>query len=182
MKQLLVLVYRLPMDLLAVLLLLGTVALALLLDRFENCRWLRPGVVCAGLLWAAVVLFATVCRQPDAEMPVPSLIPFHSYREAARLGKTELYRSNFMNVILFYPGGALLGCLLTEKRPAVLSAGAIFLLACFSVGIEVCQYSCALGNPEIDDVIHNTLGVLLGWLCLQGIRWYRNGKTAASAN
>lgn len=68
-----------------------------------------------------------------------------------------------MNVILFYPAG-LFACALLPGRwngmKKVLLVTALSAIA--SVGIEFCQYRFVLGQAEIDDVIHNTLGVWIG--------------------
>lgn len=113
-----------------------------------------------------MVLFATLFSRQSAVSHSPNLIPLHSYRELLNGGTRELLRTNFMNVILFYPGGLLLRMLLPSGRRAVPAwIGTGLLLGCFSLGLEYLQYRLALGTPEIDDVIHNTLGALLGWLC-----------------
>lgn len=93
----------------------------------------------------------------------PELIPFHSYRAVLDGGNRELFRSNFMNVVLFYPAG-LLACELLPKdwRRAQKLILTVVPFALISAGIEVCQYRFALGQAEVDDVIHNTLGALIG--------------------
>lgn len=76
-----------------------------------------------------------------------------------------MIRTNFMNVALFYPAGLLSASLLPDKWPRlqkILSAAILFAL--FSAVIEYTQFFCALGKPEVDDVIHNTLGAILGTL------------------
>ena len=68
-----------------------------------------------------------------------------------------------MNVILFYPAG-LFACELLPKSwswaKRVILVAVLFALV--STGIEFCQYHFALGQSEIDDVIHNTFGALIG--------------------
>ena len=78
-----------------------------------------------------------------------------------------------MNVVLFYPTG-LLACELLPKswnraKRVILIA---VLFALVSVGIEFCQYHFVLGQAEVDDVIHNTLGTLIGALiCTIHLKW-----------
>lgn len=78
-------------------------------------------------------------------------------------GSEEIYRSNFMNIALFFPAG-LLGCDLLPKqwRPffSVILITGLFML--ISIGIEYIQFQFSMGLAEVDDVIHNSLGVLLG--------------------
>lgn len=114
--------------------------------------------------WIVVILFATILnRTADTEAIKPVLMPFYSYYVVFTGGEQELLRSNFMNVILFYPAG-LLACELfpkTWKRCwKILLVAIVFAL--LSAGIEVCQYHFALGQAETDDVIHNALGAWIG--------------------
>ena len=93
------------------------------------------------------------------------MIPFHSYRAVIAGENKEILRSNFMNLILFYPAG-LLACELLPKSwsraKRVILVAVLFALV--STGIEFCQYHFALGQAEVDDVIHNALGALIGAL------------------
>lgn len=78
-------------------------------------------------------------------------------------GNREIYRANYVNAVLFFPSG-LLGF---EMLPKCWSEGwkwllTTVLLALFSACIEYAQYRHGLGLAEVDDVIHNTLGALLG--------------------
>lgn len=72
-------------------------------------------------------------------------------------------RTNFMNVALFYPAGLLTASLLSKKwsRSQIILSIAI-LFALFSAAIEYVQFLYLLGKPEIDDVIHNTVGAVCG--------------------
>ena len=81
--------------------------------------------------------------------------------------QSKIYRSNFMNMVLFYPAGLLAASLLTRKWPGwcrcLLTA---VLFGAMSGAIEYAQYRYELGNVEIDDVIHNTAGALAGSLAV----------------
>lgn len=144
------------------------------------CLWLReklfwqPMFSLLLLIWLAVIAVATLTDRTPGRIPTePELIPFHSYRAVMAGGNKEILRSNFMNVILFYPAG-LFACELLPKswsrvKRVILVA---MLFALVSVGIEFCQYHFALGQAEIDDVIHNMLGALIGSLvCTIHIKW-----------
>jgi len=115
------------------------------------------------LLWIAIITYATVFGRSTPTHNAISLIPFHSYREVQNGGNPEILRSNFMNVILFYPSGLLTASLLPKKWPWWFRIILIVLLfAGLSVAIEYFQYSYGMGRAEIDDVIHNSLGALIG--------------------
>lgn len=129
-------------------------------------RLWRPVIALLFLAWLAVIAVATLTDRTPGLIPMePELIPFHSYRAVMAGGNKEIIRSNFMNVVLFYPAG-LFACELLPKswsraKRVILVA---MLFALISAGIEFCQYHFALGQAEVDDVIHNALGALIGAL------------------
>ena len=140
------------------------------LRKRSRTRWFwRPLLGAILLAWAAVVLYATVFSRPGGIESRWASVPFHSYREVLAGGNPELLRSNLMNVVLFGPAGVLTGALLPDGWPMkrrLLWAGSVFGL--FSLGIELTQYHLAMGQAEIDDVIHNTLGAVIGCLACTG--------------
>lgn len=87
------------------------------------------------------------------------LIPFHFLIEAQK--QPELYRSMLMNVFLFMPYGLSLPFALPtsvlHQIPWTVASAMLFSLL-----IEVTQYCFQLGRAEVDDVIMNTLGALIG--------------------
>lgn len=104
-------------------------------------------------------------RESSGVQLAPLLTPFHTYRAYLAEPFEEILRMNFMNTILFLPAGMFL-CELMPRRwnrwiSVVLS---VLLLGALSGGIEYVQFVRALGQAEIDDVIHNILGALLGAL------------------
>lgn len=152
-------------DALALIILISSVYLLLRQRLRENPFW-RPIIVLLLVAWIAVTVAATLTDRIPGGVPMePQLLPFHSYRVVLAGGSRELLRSNFMNAVLFFPTG-LLACELLPgswsrfQKAACLAA----LSALVSVGIEFCQYRYALGQAEIDDVIHNMLGAWIGVL------------------
>ncbi len=144
-----------------------SIAFCVLDKQLENRRWWRW--VCAVILAALSVtaVYITVgSRGGEGDYHV-YLTPFHTYRDVMNGANPELYRSNFMNAALFYPAGLLLTSLLPKKWPGwcrcLLTA---VLFGAMSGAIEYAQYRYALGNVEIDDVIHNTGGALAGSLAM----------------
>lgn len=132
----------------------------------ENKRFWRSVIALLFLAWLAVIDVATLTDRTPGIIPTePEVIPFHSYRAVMAGENKEIIRSNFMNVILFYPAG-LLACELLPKSwsraKRVILVAVLFALV--SAGIEFCQYHFALGQAEVDDVIHNVLGALIGAL------------------
>lgn len=134
--------------------------------RWGRKKWWIRWTVAAGLLYMIVVVFvATIGDRTGGTVEQINLIPFHSYREVRSGGNPEIYRSNFMNAVLFYPAGLLATALLPEKCPGwCRCVRVVILLGAMSAGIEYAQYIWQLGRVEIDDVIHNTAGALAGSL------------------
>lgn len=99
-----------------------------------------------------------------------SLIPFNDFAETASwFGPLFDYLGN---LAFFVPFGVLVYMLLADARRPLLWATGCGLV--FSLGVETAQYVFALGYTDIDDVIMNTLGALLGALVarLLGPRFY----------
>lgn len=148
----------------ASLVMFGFTALFLLLrGRLSEKLWRQYliGVALVSLLY--VIVYSTIFNRNGGDLLQHNFVPFHSYREVLNGGNIEIYRSNFMNVLLFYPAGLLGTSLLPQKwsgwRRCLL---VVLTLTAMSAGIEFLQYHYALGRCEIDDVIHNALGALLG--------------------
>jgi len=142
-------------------------ALGLLLiisrEHFENKVWWKPLLGLFLAVWIGVLVYATVVSRPAGTYAPPNLIPFHSYREVSSGGSWEILLSNYMNILLFFPGGLFLSAILPKKQPWLLRILlSTFFFCLFSAAMEFCQYCWQLGLVEADDVLHNTLGALLG--------------------
>lgn len=163
MTTLLNLFYRLPPIFIAQVFLLFTCLYICAQQWFAQHRWFRRGRWVSLMLWIIAALWITTFSRTPGTVHPPELIPFHSYRKLFSTGVQEILRANFMNVVLFYPAGLLTASLLPDIQPrwrTMLFTCTVFGL--FSLGIEWVQYLYALGEPEIDDVIHNTLGTVFG--------------------
>ena len=140
-----------------------TVTFGLLARKLRQLRWWRWLVSSVLISFVAVVIYATIGNRSCSNDLAHAFTLFHSYQEAQVTGNIEIYRSNFMNVVLFYPAGLLAASLLPCKWPGWCRCLLVVLvLTAMSAGIEFLQYRYALGRCEIDDVIHNSLGALLG--------------------
>ena len=85
--------------------------------------------------------------------------PFWSY------SRPDLLVENIMNVIVFIPVGMILGSLLRVKGSWLVA----LLIGCsISITIEALQFWFMKGFSELDDVMHNTVGCLLGWFMVKG--------------
>ena len=100
----------------------------------------------------------TVFLREDRGVIRCEIIPFWSY------SRPDLLVENLMNVVVFIPIGLLLSfCMKAQKWWRIL------LMGCgISLSIEILQLLLRRGCSEFDDVMHNTLGCLLGY-CLYSI-------------
>jgi len=103
----------------------------------------------AGILW--VTLLSRLGTDTRNLYP-----PFWSYRAIAN-GSAKALFEDFGNVVLFIPIGVIAVVLLHLK---IWQAALLGL--CFSLFIEGSQWFLWLGNFEVDDLIHNALGAIVG--------------------
>ena len=95
--------------------------------------------------------------------------PFWSYA-AILSGDGTLIRENLLNVALFVPIGFLLCCLQYRKKWRIAMMFGLGLSVC----IELLQLVWKRGTCEFDDVLHNTLGCLLGFAIVKCMVWLYN--------
>ena len=103
------------------------------------------------------ILCSTVLFRDKAEEMHYFLQPFWSY--------TELYNRRIaeiiLNILMFIPIGFFGGAAI--KKASVLKVTGIGCL--LSLSIETLQLLTRSGIFNIDDIIHNTLGCIIGFLC-----------------
>lgn len=106
---------------------------------------------------------------------------FWTYKAIAN-GNVKLVSEVFWNIVLFIPIGLLIMMLLKSKNRRFITVGlGIFL----SSIIEIIQLLTHRGLFEFDDIVHNTLGTVLGisiyfLICLSGKKL--NVKRKSSKN
>ena len=135
-----------------------------------------------GFRWSSVLLLieyifllfcSTVIFRPTGETRQYDFHPFWSY------DRPELLVENIMNVVVFIPIGLLLGC--AFKQTTWWKA---LLIGCsISITIETLQFWFMKGFSEVDDVMHNTVGCVIGWFMVQSARFMVKGynKTHGSS-
>lgn len=164
-------IYVQPLGRICLTVLLGLVAYGLvwfIMKKWNRERLVR--VVTGGmwLVWLGAVLMATLHRS-SGDRSI-QWIPFYDLY----LGFTEnreMFRAMFMNVLLFLLGGYL-GAVLFRRRRRL--GGMLCLM---SLTIEAAQYVFALGHAELDDLICNTVGGIMGillWCLWEKLVEHRN--------
>ncbi len=118
------------------------------------------------LLISLTVLFRTIQAERTFDF-----VPFWSYRTVRGGGHELLLTQMIMNVVAFIPVGFLLGCAFgkTKWRKVLLIGLA------FSLLIETLQFVFKRGYAEVDDVMHNVVGCLIGYGVFVGMKWVVKG-------
>jgi glycopeptide antibiotics resistance protein len=127
-------------------------------------------VVVIGITVALYVAFALevllLSRAPGSERSV-NLVPFASITTFAFADAPGTGRFAFANlvgnVLIFVPLGAYASWL--RRRPTV--AVTLVTVVCVSVAVEVVQGVLAMGTSDVDDVILNCVGGLIGILAFR---------------
>ena len=98
--------------------------------------------------------------------------------------RPDLLIENIMNTIVFIPVGMILGSLLrvkgswTSQATKSITWLVALLIGCsISITVEALQFFFMRGFSEVDDVMHNTLGCLIGWCMVKGYSLINDGKS-----
>ena len=114
-------------------------------------------------IYGLTVIFRTVSTRLSH-----FFMPFLSYKRLL-LGMSPLLYEIVMNVVLFIPVGFLWGTQTTKRTTRQQWLVAFLLGIGLSLGIELLQLAFKKGSFEIDDIIYNTLGCLMGFALWRGL-------------
>ena len=112
------------------------------------------------------VLCITLSGRVAASYYSYKLQPLWSWRMILR-GERKLIAENIWNIVLFVPIGILIPIAVSPNKWII---GLPFALSVF---IEVTQLLSKIGLFEFDDIIHNTIGALVGILIYRIIRLFK---------
>lgn len=124
----------------------------------KKARWALLALYCLFIVWY------TLLSRTQKPVRTADLRLFWSFRDLVAgksTGRTDAIQ-NINNILFFIPFGLLLPL---KKWWKVLLAA-----LCFSAVIEASQYIFALGLCELDDVISNTFGALIGYWIWLGLK------------
>ena len=121
-------------------------------------RVVRYTAVVALVEYIALLYGSTVIFREAHDERTYDFSPFWSYLAISE-GRTDLIAENIMNAVVFIPVGFLLSVGF-KNLPwwMVLLIG-----CCLSLSIETMQFLLMRGFAEVDDVMHNTLGCMIGY-------------------
>lgn len=159
--------------------LLISLALSFLL---QQTRWKKTGADRKGrslwfwAIWYFVTLELVVFWGRDTGFIQPmsnlNLHLFENLRDAVRGSGQEVLVQVGLNLLMFVPGGFLLGWLLEEKNAYAVPLTLLGIIL-FN---ETAQFFIGLGAADIDDLASNLLGGLWGWAIFLLFRvWKRKG-------
>ena len=129
---------------------------------------------CLFVIYCCFLLSATFAGRPRVHGAM--LIPFSSYYEAWAAQSFIGWRNILLNIAMFIPFGALLPICWDRKLNL---RKLLVIVALTSLSIETVQYISRTGLFEIDDLINNLLGALIGfggWKLLKKFIPHRNDK------
>ena len=146
-----------------ILVLLATAVIGMALVR-RNRKW----AWLLAVVWLAALVYAAFLSRRPYAAPRALFDPLHALKlflkadNVALLKRLRYLEGAGLNILLFVPFGYLLPQLWkrADRWWKVVLCG--FVL---SLGIELIQMVTHLGMFDLDDLMNNTLGALLGWLC-----------------
>ncbi len=141
-------------------LLIGVIA-AIITKRCKSKKQsLVIGLMAAYLI---LVLSSTVLSRTTTEHYY-ELMPFWSYIEIYK-GQRFLLYENILNVLMLMPVGILLAIGFDIRKKHVVVTGVMI-----SLTIEVLQLLTKRGLFEFDDILHNSIGCLIGYVVCRAVR------------
>ena len=116
-------------------------------------------VFCILFCYVVIVIGATIFIRPGVYEHA-NLHLFSSYIEAWNNYSKSYWRNIILNILMFVPFGFLLPLFSDRFRNFFLSMSLSLL---FTLGIEVTQYITKRGIFEVDDLMNNWIGALIGY-------------------
>lgn len=159
----------------------------IILDFRQPVAYLFPAIAVAIV---GIIIYKKL-RREEAEVSVPAVLffiylevivelAFFSREPGSRngidmdlfgtWGDSAIAHAYFLeNVMMFIPFGFLVPLVVKRTRKAILCVSAGFLVSCT---IEISQLLTQRGYCQLDDVVTNTAGTLLGWMIWKCLRMY----------
>lgn len=118
--------------------------------------------------YSILIIFHTIVFRNTSDYALYILTPFHNFSNALE-GDIGLFWGYALNIIMFVPIGILLPLHYKSIKIIYVTTVAV----CLSASIELLQLILHRGFCEIDDLICNVLGALLGTI---SIKWHISRK------
>ncbi len=144
----------------SILITLCLVVFGLIFNKITNFKKYALWILLIEYLFI-VVCSTIICRGVKSlEFDRLELVPLWTYNSIITNVKGVSVWDIVLNVVLFIPLGFLIKLLWTSislKRIIFIAIGCSFL-------IEINQYIYEKGVAQFDDIMHNTIGAVIGWL------------------
>ena len=148
--------------LLALLLLLSCFVLfALVVGMIRDFGELNKGMLVLFILYILMVSYITIFSREEGHSRA-ILLRFDSIRDAIRSKSLEPLQHIMLNAVMFIPIGILFPIIYPEKLGKILYVGALGLM--LSTIIEATQMFLQIGQCDIEDIVANTAGAVIGAL------------------
>lgn len=128
---------------------------------FKHSNSMESIPVICFLVYAAFVAYLTLYIRVGTVSKAIQMEPFRRITEAMAKQDWSLAQHDFENMLMFVPLGVLLP--LMNRRHFRHFAYAFLAGLILSTGIETTQYLLHLGECDIDDIIANTAGAVVGY-------------------
>lgn len=154
----------------------GTLVIVLLYKKGKLSKHSRNISI---LLWiyTLFLLYITIIGRYTFDDYRERLIPFESYRQYFTTGNISELKGIILNILIFIPFGFLIAKLFRNRKSANIAFCSGFFL---TVAIESLQYITHTGTFETDDIIHNSIGTMIG--CLLWIAMKHRKSVSQSRN
>ncbi|MGO4183498.1 VanZ family protein [Paenibacillus sp. TAF43_2] len=131
--------------------------------RREEEHWLPMSKLILGALFIGYIVFVlqlTVIGRGTSHFLEMNLYPFGGYIEAWQKYSLREFQNGIFNILMFVPLGILLPCLSYKFRAF---KRLLLVVVCATLAIETYQTLTGAGLFEVDDLINNTLGGIMGY-------------------
>lgn len=140
--------------------LVSSIILWIILKKTKFCKNQKTKSIMIVLLFASIMIIieCTMLFRTKADSYQYNFDLFWKYKELAS-GTSSLIFEILANIIVFVPIGALLPCVLKQSVQRFTVVYGILL----SSLIELVQLVSKYGLFEVNDIFHNSLGVIIGY-------------------
>lgn len=146
--------------LLALLLLMACfVFFVLVYGLYRNFSELNKTMLVLFILYVAVVSYFTIFNREEGHSRA-ILLRFDSLRDAIRANSLEPLQHAILNAVMFIPIGILFPLILPSRLSSVIYVGGLGLM--MSTTIEATQLLTRMGQCDVEDIVANTLGAVIG--------------------
>ena len=124
-------------------------------------------------MYVVVLLYFTVIGRYSHDEYDYQIYFFYSYRFLLQHFDFQSIRQVVINLVMLIPGGFLLSVIIKVKGKYVIVLVLCLLLTVF---IESMQLLTKCGSFEVDDIINNMIGAVIGMLIYTLIHWITHQK------